>query len=36
VIVNGRLSLRPEQGVRLEADLYNTRVFDTSTGRRLR
>jgi multiple sugar transport system ATP-binding protein len=36
VIVNGRLSLRPEQGVRLEADLYNTRVFDTGTGRRLR
>src|ERR1700686_368594 len=36
VIVNGRLLLRPEQGIRLDAELDNTLVFDTSTSRRLR
>ncbi|MEA3089686.1 MAG: multiple sugar transport system ATP-binding protein, partial [Caballeronia sp.] len=36
VIVNGRLLLRPEQGIRLDAELENTLVFDTSTSRRLR
>jgi multiple sugar transport system ATP-binding protein len=34
--VNGRLLLRPEQGIRLDAELDNTLVFDTSTSRRLR
>jgi multiple sugar transport system ATP-binding protein len=36
VTVNGRLLLRPEQGIRLDAELDNTLVFDTSTSRRLR
>src|SRR5476649_1712111 len=36
VIVNGRLLLRPEQGIRLDAELENTLVFDSSTSRRLR
>ena len=36
VIVNGRLLLRPEQGIRLDAELDNTLVFDTNTSRRLR
>ena len=36
VIVNGRLFVRPEQGIRLDAELENTLVFDTSTSRRLR
>ena len=36
VIVNGRLLLRPEQGIRLDAELENTLVFDIGTSRRLR
>jgi multiple sugar transport system ATP-binding protein len=36
VIVNGRLLLRPEQGIRLVTELDNTLVFDTTTSRRLR
>ncbi|MDN7178321.1 sn-glycerol-3-phosphate ABC transporter ATP-binding protein UgpC [Caballeronia sp. SEWSISQ10-4 2] len=36
VIANGRLLLRPEQGIRLDAELDNTLVFDTKTSRRLR